>query len=391
MNKLRSESAAWGLHRRVLPEIHRQWPDHRPSVREMFDPAIGAHVLGIAYQDDRGLGRTSDGRHQYDIAGVLDRPNRTISVSSALPADVMRFTGAHELGHWLLHPHETLHRDRPVPGLSVDSKPRPPIEAEADHFAASYLMQERLIRAFFESAFRTKGPFILDDDTSFLLQPGASTKSTARIVTAFGLARTLATATSYAATPFRSLHDIFGVSAQTMAIRLLELNLVSESLAPSLESGTGAPSVGYRPLFPPGLHSVTENDLVRLFADPFAKRERRLELIASLQYLLQFLRQIPLECNIWLDGSFTTDNASPGDIDVVVFIQPGQIDHFSREQRQKVQLLQRRDLLQTFWDLDLYVDPLGTPDREQYWKLKFEQGRLAEAHKGIPYLSISCE
>jgi Zn-dependent peptidase ImmA (M78 family) len=50
------------------------------------------------------------------VAGLIDRQQGVIAVSRAYSSETMRFTGAHELGHYLLHEDEVMHRDLPVDG-----------------------------------------------------------------------------------------------------------------------------------------------------------------------------------------------------------------------------------------------------------------------------------
>jgi len=76
------------------------------------------------------------------LSGVLDVENKTIYLNVEDPANRKRFTLAHELGHWLLHPavrqekdsKYTLYYRGPV-GVSKDD-----FEKEADAFAANLLV-----------------------------------------------------------------------------------------------------------------------------------------------------------------------------------------------------------------------------------------------------------
>jgi len=144
------------------------------------------------------------------------------------PQETIRFTGAHEIGHWLLHPKEVMHRDRPVKGLVVEASSRPAQEKEADYFAACFLMPRRLVTKALESTFSVRSPFIFDDTASFHLRPDDLESLLRPDDGAWDRAVSLASAESYSGRHFHSLAKQFRVSVSTMAIRLKELELIRE-------------------------------------------------------------------------------------------------------------------------------------------------------------------
>ena len=86
-----------------------------------------------------------------DVSGILfrDRDHHIIGVNSAHAAARQRFTIAHELGHWALHPGREIILDVPVrvnlrdktSSMASDLE-----EIEANAFAAAILMPEQMIR-----------------------------------------------------------------------------------------------------------------------------------------------------------------------------------------------------------------------------------------------------
>ena len=108
-----------------------------PSPLAMFQPDIAARVLGLEYEYREQLGGFGYGRDRFEIAGMIDRPRSIIAVSMRFSYPVSRFTGAHEIGHYMMHPSEVMHRDRPV--FDIHDRARPPQEQEADYFAACFL------------------------------------------------------------------------------------------------------------------------------------------------------------------------------------------------------------------------------------------------------------
>ena len=229
MDYARIENAVRDLHARLWRARASLWPAERmPAPVEMLDPAVAARLLKIDFEVHNELGsRFSDREAQFEIAGLLDRQAKKIAISRRFPAETQRFTAAHELGHWLLHPDNVMHRDRPVGGLEFGRTKRAAVEREADRFAALFLMPARLVKKRFEDSFGITAPLAIDDTAAFWLcasNPGflldADINSLEREVA-------VASARAYANRNFDSLAKYFGVSIASMAIRLRELKLVA--------------------------------------------------------------------------------------------------------------------------------------------------------------------
>lgn len=130
-----------------------------------------------------------------DVSGfVARRPGSiVIGVNSAHPQTRQRFTIAHEIGHFCLHEGRPLIVDKLV---RVDlrraaSLPNDKVEVEANRFAACLLMPEDHVRREFEKLTPKRAPVQVD-------------------------------------AMIKHLANTFAVSPQAMAIRLRELDLLSE-------------------------------------------------------------------------------------------------------------------------------------------------------------------
>ena len=199
--------------------------DIRPL--ELLEPHLAARFLGIKFEFHAGLGRFGDRGVQFEVAGFMDRQARRIAVSRQFAMEIMRFTGAHEIGHWLLHPREVMHRDRPIRGLSRDVTSRLPHEQEADYFSACFLAPRRLVTEAFAARFQST-PLVIDEAAAFWLSPDDPEAVLRPEIGSLDRALTLATARSYGNRHFESLAMLFRVSPTTMAIRLEELGLMRE-------------------------------------------------------------------------------------------------------------------------------------------------------------------
>jgi hypothetical protein len=162
-----------------------------------------------------------------EIAGALDRVKKKIEVASNLPPSVRRFTGAHELGHLVLHPRLQSLRESPLDD-DLRGHSNSPAEREANIFAAEYLMPRRLLRDHFQKRF---GGIIdrasITEDDAFFWTTGNFRASQLRVMDPVELAKILARVSdSFTAINYRSFTDVFGVSDTAMAIQMVDTGLV---------------------------------------------------------------------------------------------------------------------------------------------------------------------
>lgn len=222
------ERSARHLQLQIWQQRSTLWQDEAPRPVDMLEPAIAARVLGIDFEYYEELGRFGNGREQFEVAGLLDRQTGKIAVATKFPPETIRFTGAHEIGHWLLHPGEVMHRDRPIKGLTNEPSGRAPQEREADYFAACFLMPRKLVKEALESTFLIKAPLVFDDAAAFWLCPDDPDSLLRADEGSLDRALSVASARTYSGRHFNSLSSQFRVSITTMAIRLRELGLIRE-------------------------------------------------------------------------------------------------------------------------------------------------------------------
>ena len=228
IDKRKIQHEAREVQKLIWSRRHEIWPKGVPHPIRMLEPEIAADVLDVNFEFHPELILLNRRDSKYEIAGLLDRQSRKIAVADQFPVETVRFTGAHEIGHWVLHEDEMMHRDRPVKGLNGETLARPKKEKEADYFAACFLMPEKLVIEAFESTFMFRGQFVFDDTAAFWLNrsdPDALLRADSG---SLDRALALSSAQTYGGRHFNSLAKQFRVSAATMAIRLNELNLISE-------------------------------------------------------------------------------------------------------------------------------------------------------------------
>src|SRR5258708_1911164 len=201
------------------------WKKHKIKDAMMVLNArdIVQKVMGYTFRQSESLGMLTIGSELFEVAGMIDKNQGLISVSTQFPEEVTNFTIAHELAHVILHEHAVLHRDRPIDGSS--SIPKDPLEQQADKFAAYFLMPASAVNAAFYEIFKVKKLYI-NENTVLALRGENLYEFKIRCKGKRGFATVIAQAEYYGGKNFNSLAKIFKGSAGAMAIRLMELDLV---------------------------------------------------------------------------------------------------------------------------------------------------------------------
>jgi len=188
----------------------------------LIHPSNAARFLGFVYLEVASLGKFSDAI----VAGKIDRNARTILISQQVSREQQLFTGAHELGHAVLHRGLHLHRDRPIsePSAGDARRRRPQVEREADFFGACYIMPNNLVEREFVARFGSNKLRLNDsvawaldhNDPDRLLQPHGW----------LDVEKAVSRVANYNGTGLPPLHHVFNVSVTAMAMRLQELKLI---------------------------------------------------------------------------------------------------------------------------------------------------------------------
>ncbi len=169
-------------------------------------------------------------RPGFQTAGLMDRSSRTIIAAQKYPHEWRRFTIAHEIGHWVLHPNILYHRDRPLNGGEQANESRNPVEREADKFASELLMPRKVLTASFIEMFENP----IDMNTAISTLSDSFPSGMKRTIDGADFSGHLRHRSFLIANLpimkkakcFSSLAKRFAVSPTAMAIQLETLNLV---------------------------------------------------------------------------------------------------------------------------------------------------------------------
>lgn len=180
----------------------------------LLNPPVLAEKLGLTYKTTPQI-HLAEGVLGRAVVGRLDLKGRSILVSEERGLEVARYTGAHELGHYLYHQHKVRrHWER-----EFDPKTKDPQEREANQFAARFLMPGNLLIRRLTENFGPP-PFQVDDKWLYFLQGDQPDPDPKELDLEYALSRASKNGHYHQIVP---LHQQFRVSQKAMAIRLREI------------------------------------------------------------------------------------------------------------------------------------------------------------------------
>jgi hypothetical protein len=90
--------------------------------------------------------------------------------------------------------------------------------------------------------------------------------------------------------------------------------------------------MGYQPLFSKGIHELNIEEVhERCVASFFPHHDRREHLFVQLTDFLIYFKSLGFAPDeVWIDGSFVTTKPDPGDIDILVTVNMGEVQHLPK-------------------------------------------------------------
>ncbi len=147
----------------------------------------------------------------------------------------------------------------------------------------------------------------------------------------------------------------------------------------------------YKALFPAQTFvDVDENSLDQVFLYLNDSPQRR-RLVTLLRHFIQHLKSLGLESfELWVDGSFSTFNPSPADIDLVCFLKPESLfgmENVNLEELKKLGSEEGRPYVREKWSIDFYIGRFDSLEEKNSWKKKFFEDENG-LEKGIGRIKI---
>jgi Zn-dependent peptidase ImmA (M78 family) len=206
-----------------------------------IDPAKLVPELGARLEEVEELGsamlRDPWAERDTKVHGLFDRRGKRIIIDKREPFATQRYTIGHEIAHLLYHsnPYHLRERavrvrDRKIEG-DRDSSNHKCEEREAEIFAAEFMMPADLVREAMVQRFGAPiDGAVPHEGLAHFLSASCGQKIDSYKLAGMPQeerAALFAEVKSFAGRAFESLYRQFGVSKGAMAIRLLELGLVS--------------------------------------------------------------------------------------------------------------------------------------------------------------------
>lgn len=96
----------------------------------------------------------------------------------------------------------------------------------------------------------------------------------------------------------------------------------------------------FPPIFPPGFHPLTIEQLEEVCVSRFNGSETRREILDGLKGVISKLNEVGIKSEVWINGSFTTLKENPEDVDIAVKIDHTYLEHGTPEQVKTLQWIE---------------------------------------------------
>lgn len=143
----------------------------------------------------------------------------------------------------------------------------------------------------------------------------------------------------------------------------------------------------YPALLEAGMHNMTLSDLKSVFVDPFENVARRENLLNRFEAFITRLKDVPINMEVWIDGSFATKKEHPGDIDLVVVYDPEEVNKLPIEKQLILkELFEDQKTTKLRYECDAYF-VIDNMNDKSYWRGLFGFDRN-EKPKGIARIMV---
>ncbi|MBI5324228.1 MAG: hypothetical protein HZB41_02935 [Ignavibacteriae bacterium] len=144
----------------------------------------------------------------------------------------------------------------------------------------------------------------------------------------------------------------------------------------------------YQPLHPAGFKDINENEISQIFVDQFINNDKRKYLVERFFVLLEKFKELGINAEVWIDGSFVTKKPEPGDIDIIFFLNGNEINILPNDKKMFLDYFTKNDIIKLRYHCDIYVVLNNDPNWRSYWRGWFGYTRNEEP-KGIYRLYIN--
>ena len=154
----------------------------------------------------------------------------------------------------------------------------------------------------------------------------------------------------------------------------------------------------FPPLLPQGFHAHSPEAVRQLCVDGFPDSPVRAEIWAGLATILERIAAVNITCEVWLNGSFTTQKPEPDDVDFILIAASHYRSAGTQEQQDLIEwLINREDEPKTAFKChtDCVLEfPEGSPfyglfeDDKAHWEELYGFSVTTHEPKGIVVLKF---
>lgn len=150
----------------------------------------------------------------------------------------------------------------------------------------------------------------------------------------------------------------------------------------------------FPPLWPEGFHSVTLDQIRVRCVQEFDLSTKRKALMDSFAVIIDYLAQVGVTCEVWLDGSFVTAKINPSDIDFIAVVDSRIYDQGTEQLRRALDSLTDGQLWDASMGCDTNVAYFDPPEYASalnvlsYWQRRFGYSVVNQTPKGILTIKI---
>ena len=140
---------------------------------------------------------------------------------------------------------------------------------------------------------------------------------------------------------------------------------------------------------PPLFHELSFNDIENLCVNSFINNSRRKQLLTNFKTLIiDVLERENISCNIWIDGSISTEKEEPDDIDLVIELPPSKDMNMYNNITTKIFNNRTQREFHDEFHYDVYFFTKNNDTMYKYWSGFFSHNR-DDSPKGIILYKIN--
>lgn len=146
----------------------------------------------------------------------------------------------------------------------------------------------------------------------------------------------------------------------------------------------------YPPLYQGGFIPIEISAIEQVFLGVDSSPKRKM-LASMLKLFIHKLQSLNVKGDLWVNGSFSTKNPEPMDIDLLLVIPRVTLSGMTKEQREELTELtdfDNREYVRAKWSCDLYVIESSNIGDRAYYEELFSRNPDSLNRKGIPVISL---